>query len=119
MGWRLEGQFASGDIPFYSKPFISLRCIPAMRYQGDDVLLTELEVRWNINKRWSAIGFTGVGRAEDELNDLINGEGENRFTVGFGGRYLIARKVGLYAGFDIAKGPDETVFYLQVGSAWQ
>ena len=90
-----------------------------MRFQGDDVLQTELEVRWNINKRWSAVGFTGVGRAEDQLSELFNGDGETKSTVGIGGRYLIARKMGLYAGIDVAKGPDETVFYLQVGSAWK
>jgi hypothetical protein len=33
-------------------------------------------------------------------------------------RYLIARKLGLYAGIDVARGPEDTVVYVQVGSAW-
>lgn len=33
-------------------------------------------------------------------------------------RYLIARKLGLYAGLDVARGPEDTVVYLQIGSAW-
>ena len=79
------------------------------------MLLTELEARWNINTRWSAVGFTGVGRAEDEMSDLFNSDGGTQSTVGIGGRYLIARKMGMYAGIDVARGPDETVFYLQSG----
>src|SRR6266850_976602 len=34
-------------------------------------------------------------------------------------RYLIARRLGLYAGVDIAKGPEDTALYIQAGSAWR
>ena len=33
-------------------------------------------------------------------------------------RYLIARKLGLGAGIDIARGPEDTVGYLTIGSNW-
>jgi hypothetical protein len=33
-------------------------------------------------------------------------------------RYEIARKFGLHVGIDVARGPEDTAFYLQVGSAW-
>jgi len=36
-GVRLEGEFANGDAPFYDVPYINMRGIPALRYQGDDV----------------------------------------------------------------------------------
>ncbi len=120
LGWRLDGRFANGDTPFYALPYIDLRGIPALRYQGDDVLATELEVRWNFRQRWSLVGFTGVGEAQDSFSDLF-GSGDNgvKHTVGGGMRYLIARRLGLLAGFDVARGPEETVFYLTVGSAWR
>ena len=38
---------------------------------------------------------------------------------GAGFRYLIARKLGLYTGIDVARGPETTAFYIQVGSAWR
>ena len=38
---------------------------------------------------------------------------------GVGFRYLIARKLGLYSGIDVARGPETTALYLQVGSAWR
>jgi hypothetical protein len=120
LGWRLDGRFAHGEPPFYALPYIDLRGIPALRYQGDDVLVTEIQARWNFHHRWSLVGFTGVGEAQDSFPDLF-GSGDNglKHTVGGGMRYLIARRLGLQAGFDVARGPEDTVFYLTVGSAWR
>ena len=72
LGWRLDGDFANGDTPFYALPYIDLRGIPALRYQGEDVLLTEVEARWNVHGRWSLVGFTGIGKAENALDDLLD-----------------------------------------------
>jgi hypothetical protein len=116
LGWRLHGGFSSGDVPFYALPFIDLRGIPAMRYQGDNVLVTEIETRWNVNNRWSMVFFGGVGRTADSLSDFS--DSENRWAGGTGFRYLIARVLGMYTGLDIARGPEDWAFYIQVGSAW-
>ena len=55
------------------------------------------------------------------FSDLFGGDSDNdlQHTVGGGVRYLIARRLGLQAGIDVAKGPEDTVFYLTVGSAWR
>jgi hypothetical protein len=116
LGWRLHGGFSSGDVPFYALPFIDLRGIPAMRYQGENVLVTELETRWNVNDRWSLVFFGGLGRTADSLGSFS--DGEDRWAGGTGLRYLIARLLGMYTGIDIARGPEEWVFYIQAGSAW-
>jgi len=116
LGWRLHGGFGDGDIPFYALPFIDLRGIPAMRYQGEKVLVTEIETRWNMTERWSLLFFGGVGRTADSASDF--GEGTDRWAGGTGIRYLVARLLGLYTGVDIARGPEDWVFYIQVGSAW-
>lgn len=42
---------------------------------------------------------------------------EDTFVLGL--RYFIARRFGAHVGFDIAKGPEDTVFYLQFGHAWR
>jgi hypothetical protein len=39
-------------------------------------------------------------------------------TGGAGFRYLIARRLGLQAGVDVAFGPDDPAIYLQIGHAW-
>src|SRR5262245_1703735 len=51
-GGRLDLRFARGDVPFYQLPFIVLRGIPAMRYQGEDVAVAEVELRWSLTPRW-------------------------------------------------------------------
>ena len=120
LGWRLDGKFANGDTPFYSLPYIDLRGIAAMRYQGEDVILTEVEARWNFRNRWSLIGFAGIGSAEDSFSNLFDSEESTpKKTIGTGFRYLMARRLGLQGGIDVARGPDETAVYFTVGSAWR
>ena len=60
--------------------------------------------------------FAGVGVAADSASDFD--DATNRNTRGLGIRYHTARKLGLWAGIDVAEGPEETYWYLQVGSAW-
>jgi hypothetical protein len=115
-GLRLESQFALGKTPFYANPFISLRGIPAMRYQGETTALVETEQLYLIGRRWGAVGFAGYGAA-------INMSGEDNTTshawnVGTGFRYLIARRLGLRMGIDVAKSPDDWGVYIIFGSAW-
>lgn len=117
LGWRLGGEFSSGNTPFYSLPFVDLRGIPAMRYQDTHAISTELEARLDLTSRWSVVGFGGVGCTANSLGDFGNAKG--LWTGGAGVRYLTIPKLGLYTGLDVAVGPDdEVVFYLQVGNAW-
>jgi len=116
LGLRLEAEKVNGNTPFFAYPFVNLRGIPAMRYQGSDVITGEIEYLWGITPRWSLVFFAGLGHtsAIREFN------GKSR-TVGAGGtgfRYRLARKYGLQAGLDIARGPEDTSIYLTVGSAW-
>ncbi len=32
-----DGEVVDGDVPFYGYPFVQLRGVPAMRYQGEQV----------------------------------------------------------------------------------
>jgi len=104
------------EVPFHQFPFVYLRGIPMMRYQGETVGVAEAELRWNFTPRWSVVGFGGVGRYND-----IHGVApfQNVYSKGAGIRYFVARRFGLHVGFDVAKGPEDTVFYLQVGHPWR
>jgi hypothetical protein len=116
-GGRLDGRTASGDVPLYQLPFIDLRGIPVARYQGQDIAVAETEVRWNVTPRWALVGFVGAGRTWGTYDKLSDPEIEVAGGAGF--RYLMARRLGLYVGIDVAKGPEEGAIYLQVGSAWR
>jgi hypothetical protein len=119
LGLRGDIQTISGsdrDIPFYMYPFVSLRGIPVMRYQGETVGVAEAELGWNLTSRWSVLGFAGAGRTTGIAdNDKIT----TVYSKGVGLRYFIARRFGAHVGFDIARGPEDTAFYLQFGHAWR
>lgn len=117
LGGRLDFRASSGDTPFYAVPFIELRGIPYLRYQGERVAVAEVEARWNLDGRWSLVGFGGAGRASERGGDL--GSAPTRWAGGVGLRYRLASAMGLHAGIDVARGPEESAFYLVVGSAWR
>jgi len=116
-GLRVDGQQVFGDPPFYLLPYIDMRGIPAVRYQGKADILTELEARWNFYKRWSLMFFGGTGKAFDEWSDF--GSSQWIVSYGTGFRYFIARKFGLHMGVDIAHGPDTWAYYIVFGSNWK
>ncbi|RKZ15487.1 hypothetical protein DRQ53_08915 [bacterium] len=116
LGLRLAGETVSGDTPFFGYPFIFMRGIPAMRYQGESAITGEAEYLWGITPRWVLSLFGGAGGTSDINSLAIRGQ-----TVGAGGlgfRYRLARKLGLQAGVDIARRPEDTSIYIVVGSAW-
>jgi len=116
MSLRFDGIATWGDVPFYALPYIDLRGIPALRYQGDQAGEGEIDLRVRVYKRWSLVGFVGLGWATGE-NASESDAGP--YTAGGGGiRYLLARKMDMQVGIDVARGPEQTTFYIQVGSAW-
>jgi len=116
LGVRGGATLSFGDTPFYLFPFITLRGAPVLRYQGEQVVETEIELRWQFWKRFSLIGFVGGGATWSEFE----GADSNKtvLTGGTGFRYELARKYGLHAGLDVGFGPDVTALYVQFGSAW-
>ena len=116
LGLRLDGETVSGDVPFFGYPYINLRGIPALRYQGESTVTGELEFLWGVTHRWTLAFFGGVGKTTDI--GLFGSDGETVAAGGVGLRYRLARKLGLQAGVDVARGPEETAIYLTIGSAW-
>ena len=116
LGLRLDGEAVRGEVPFFSYPFVSLRGIPAMRYQGQEVVTTEVEYLWGLTPRWTVNFFAGAGRTT--AVDTFATTDDTVAAGGVGFRYRIARKLRMQVGIDVARGPEETAFYLTVGSAW-
>ena len=117
LGVRLDGKFTDGDLPFYQLPYIDLRGIPALRYADEAVVLGESELRWQFHPRISALVFAGIGYAGESAGDL--NDTPSRVTKGVGIRYYAAKQLGMHMGIDIARGPEETAYYLTFGSAWR
>lgn len=117
LGVRGDADFSFDNPVFYARPYVTLRGVPAMRYQRQHLAQTELELRWQFWKRFSAVMFGGGAVA------WHGGNKSQRYavTVGAGGvgfRYELARKFGLHYGIDFARGPEDSAIYFQFGSAW-
>ncbi len=114
----LRGQVAAtfGDTPFYLEPFIFMRGVPAMRYQGEELAQMEAELRWQLWNRFSLVGFAGGGAVWNDREQFDNSK--TAVTGGAGFRYELARKYGIHMGVDVAFGPNDPAIYLTVGSAW-
>src|SRR5258706_237723 len=117
LGGRIDARTARGDVPFYQLPFVELRGVPVARYQDQSTAVLDSELRWNMTPRWALVGFIGVGRAWGSRNAFSDAGVVTAGGAGF--RYLVARRLGLYAGLDVAKGPEDTAIYIQAGSAWR
>lgn len=117
LGGRADYKAVTGDAPFYTQPFIQLRGVPAMRYQGDRTAVLEAEGRYDLDGRWSVVAFAGGGRAWRDGEGI--GGTPTRWAGGLGFRYLVARLLGLHAGLDVARGPEDTAVYITVGSYWR
>ena len=115
-GVRFESLLASDNTPFYMQPFISLRGVPMLRYQGQLTFLVEAEQYFNVYKRWGLVAFAGYGRTVTDIESLD--QGLNAWNAGGGFRYLIARLLGLQMGIDVARGPEEWAVYIVFGSPW-
>lgn len=103
-------------LPVYIPPSISLRGVSASRYQGLNVLVTELEGSYKITEKIKLSAFTGMGWAAEHFSTLTDAKTIN--TVGMGFRYLIDEHYGINIGLDIAHGPEQDVVYIQAGSTW-
>lgn len=116
LGIRGDYNVTFGDTPFYYDPYVQLRGVPALRYQGEAVGSLEAEIRWQFWKRFSLVAFGGVGVAATERDDLDLEEAI--FAGGGGFRYELARRYGLHMGIDIGVSEEDTAVYVTFGSAW-
>ena len=117
LGIRGDARVSSGDVPFYAQPYIDLRGVPAARYQDKNTLVAEVEARWNMTTRWALVAFGGAGKAYGRRQAWDEAKAVGAGGVGF--RYLVARKLNMYAGLDVARSADDSAVYIQVGSAWR
>lgn len=118
LGVRFDSEAVDSDqrLPPFARPGLDMRGIPAARYQGTHMALLESELTWQLTYRWSVLAFAGAGRVSEALDEIR--EADNQVMRGAGFRYNVTRQYGFHMGIDIARGPEETVWYIQAGSAW-
>lgn len=115
-GFRFDFKQTYGNTPFYLDPYVDLKGIPALRYQGKTVLVFDTEQRIDLNFRWSIVACGGIGETIANNETLKTGTFVYNYGTGF--RYFLAKSFGLRTGIDIAKGPDSWGYYLVFGHSW-
>jgi hypothetical protein len=115
LGMRGTFKDSSDDAPFFLKPYVNLRGVQALRFQGEQTAEAEAELRWRLKSRFSVLGFVGYGAAR---SSLVRDRESSVTSGGAGFRYLIARRYGLHLGLDIAASADDTAIYVIFGNAW-
>jgi hypothetical protein len=113
---RLEYSLIDGQAPFFAVPWVTLRGIPAMRYQGERVAVAEVEARYYFHPRWALIAFTGIGDVTSDVPGLDTEQ--DIYSYGIGARYNIFEAQDVWIGIDIAQGPEDTNWYIQIGQSW-
>lgn len=116
LGWRIEGSTSAGNPPFYAAPYVKLRGIPALRYQGKSAGAAEIELRYQFAKRWAVLGFTGEGWTDER--DLADETADDIGAFGFGVRWQALPTKNIWVGVDLARGPEEDAFYIQLVHPW-
>lgn len=116
LGLRVVGEASRGDLPFYLRPYLGIRGLPALRYAGEQVASLEGEYRWSVGPRWDLLGFAGTGIARADTRGV---HAIARVAAGgVGVRFKAHKYFGLTFGLDLAQGPDGQVAYVQIGNAW-
>ena len=116
LGARVNYAWSSDGTPFFLRPFVQLRGVPAVRYQGDQAGSVEVEARWQFYGRWSVVAFGGAGATRTKRQTSTTTQSIGSGGLGF--RYELASKFGMHAGIDVAHSPGTTALYFVVGNAW-
>jgi outer membrane protein assembly factor BamA len=116
LGVRGQVTSAFGDAPFYMQPFVGLRGVPVMRYQGETAADLEAELLWQVWNRVSLVGFAGAGATWSGFERIE--DTQTVFSGGVGIRYELARAYGIHVGLDVAFSGGSAALYVQIGSAW-
>jgi hypothetical protein len=116
LGLRLEVAAVDGRVPFFAIPFVKLRGVPALRYQNKKAGAFEMEARYLIRPKWEVSVFGGLGFTSDDYPVFENPD--SIYNFGVGGRYNIFEAHNVWVGLDIARGPEDWNYYIQVGHPW-
>ena len=115
---RVAAQYTSGDTPFFLYPAFGqgadLRGYEMGSYRNRFLVAAQAEYRHRFTKRIGAAAFGGVGSVAPDFA----GWEKTLWSIGAGFRWVIAPKNDISLRVDVARGRDETVYYVGIGEAF-
>ncbi len=116
--YHIDYQIVGGDAPFYLKPYVQLRGVPALYYQGKMAAKVETQWRAMFYKNWAVVGFAGAGKAFDSFSDFP--DSQSIFNYGTGLRYVMKKAFNTRVGIDVAWANPNSQFgwYIVIGTSF-
>jgi hypothetical protein len=115
---RVALQYTSGNTPFFLYPAFGqgadLRGYEMGSYRNRFLIAAQTEYRHRFTQRIGAVAFGGVGSVAPDFA----GWEETLWSAGAGLRWVIAPKNDISLRVDIARGRNETIYYVGVGEAF-
>jgi hypothetical protein len=115
---RFAMLYASQDTPFFLYPAFGqgadLRGYQMGSYRDRFLVAAQAEYRHRFSKRIGAAAFGGIGSVAPDFA----GWEKTLWSVGGGFRFVLAPKNDISLRLDVARGRDETVYYVGVGEAF-
>lgn len=115
---RVATQYVSSDAPFFIYPAFGresdLRGYQMGTYRDQFLIAAQTEYRHRFTERIGAVAFAGIGSVSP---DFFGWE-ESLWSVGAGFRWVVAPKNDISLRVDVARGRDETIYYVGVGEAF-
>jgi len=115
---RIATQYVSGNAPFFAYPAFGqgadLRGYEMGSYRDRFLVAAQAEYRHRFTERIGAVAFGGAGSVAPDFG----GWEKTLWSAGAGLRWVIAPKNDISLRIDVARGRDETVYYVSVGEAF-
>jgi hypothetical protein len=115
---RIAMQYTSQDTPFFLYPAYGqgadLRGYQMGSYRDRFLVVAQAEYRHRFTERLGAAAFGGLGSVAPDFA----GWEKTLWSIGTGFRFVLAPKNDISLRVDIARGRDETVYYVGIGEAF-
>lgn len=115
---RIATQYVSSSAPFFIYPAFGresdLRGYQMGSYRDQFLIAAQTEYRHRFTERMGAVAFAGIGSVSP---DFFGWE-KSLWSVGAGFRWVVAPKNDISLRVDVARGRDETIYYVGVGEAF-
>jgi hemolysin activation/secretion protein len=116
LAWQVKACQISDKAPLWDACKVGLRGFPATEYMGTDSALGQVEARWQISRRWGAVGFAGAGYVKNSLAGLRDQEAIPSYGVG--ARFMVMKAKRINVRVDYARSNDSDAWYLSAGEAF-
>jgi outer membrane protein assembly factor BamA len=115
---RAATEYVGGDAPFFLYPAFGagadLRGYQTGSYRNRFLFAAQAEYRHRFTARIGAVVFAGIGTVSPDFGDWD----KSLPSAGVGFRWVIAPKNDMSLRIDVARGRDDTQFYVGIGEAF-